>query len=380
MLDTALSDPILITNDTALSHLVQVLSQQNIIAVDTESNSLFAYQEQVCLIQFSTSERDYLVDPLAIKDLSPLAPIFSNPHIEKVFHAAEYDLIVMKRDYGFTFKNLFDTMLAARILGWTAVGLGTIIKNKFGVNADKRFQRANWGKRPLTPEMMAYARLDTHFLIPLRNAQYEQLNETSRLPIAQEDFRRACNNITITNAKKNIDNTFWRINGSRELSPRKAAVLHRLCHYRDSVARSVNRPLFKVINNKTMFNLAETCPKSLDELMKIKGLSKNLIRQYGKEILSCIQEGLKDEPIYPPHNHRPSDSYLNRFDNLRHWRKEKAKAMNVGSDVILPRDLLVAIVEKNPQSQADLAEILRDVPWRLEHFGKEILNVIRRRN
>ena len=123
-----LPEPTFVTQYDELQHLVEKLLKEPIIAVDTESNSLFAYQEQVCLIQFSTRKSDFLVDPLALQNLEILAPVFSEPGIEKVFHAAEYDLICLKRDFGFEFSNLFDTMVASRILGREAVGLGSILK------------------------------------------------------------------------------------------------------------------------------------------------------------------------------------------------------------------------------------------------------------
>jgi len=164
-----------ITQPAALEKLARRLARHSILGVDTESNSLFAYREQVCLIQFSTSDEDALVDPLALDDLSPLADIFASPKIEKIFHAAEYDLICLKRDFGFSFANLFDTMVAARILGWEEIGLGSILKAEFDVQLDKRFQRANWGKRPLAAELINYASRDTHYLIPLRDRLWSDL-------------------------------------------------------------------------------------------------------------------------------------------------------------------------------------------------------------
>ena len=166
-----------ITKQVELKHLAHILANHNILAVDTESNSLFAYREQVCLIQFSTPEADYLVDPLTLSDLSPLGPIFADTRIQKVFHAAEYDLLCLKRDFGFNFNNLFDTMLAARILGRKEVGLGSILEEEFDLQVDKRHQRANWGQRPLPGYLLDYARQDTHFLIPVRDMLEGQLKE-----------------------------------------------------------------------------------------------------------------------------------------------------------------------------------------------------------
>jgi ribonuclease D len=170
-----------------LEQLIKELSDESLIAVDTESDSLFSYFEKVCLIQFSTPRADYLVDPLSI-DVSGLAPLFANTSNQKVFHAAEYDLLSLKRDYDFSFANLFDTMLAARILGWPRYGLGPILEEYFEVKLDKRFQRHNWGQRPLSQQALNYARLDTHYLLPLRKIQLEQLKKQHRWQESVEAF------------------------------------------------------------------------------------------------------------------------------------------------------------------------------------------------
>ncbi|HLE51026.1 MAG TPA: ribonuclease D, partial [Anaerolineales bacterium] len=242
--------PLLITRPAALRQLVDRIAGEPILAVDTESNSLFAYQEQVCLIQFSTSEEDFLVDPLALDDLSPLGALFADQKIEKVFHAAEYDLITLKRDFGFSFANLFDTMLAARILGWEEVGLGSILKAEFNVQLDKRHQRANWGQRPLPAEMLDYARQDTHYLIPLRYRLKSELKAKNRWPLALEDFNR----LRYVNGRdpEETPEACWRVSGVNELSPQQTAVLQELCRYREHVAKSINRPLFKVISDRTL--------------------------------------------------------------------------------------------------------------------------------
>ena len=153
--------------------------------MNTESNSLHAYRERVCLIQFSTPATDYLLDPLALPDLSPLTPIFANPKIEKVFHAIEYDIICLKRDFGFEVANIFDTMQATRILGEKQVGLDAILAAKLGIVINKKYQKADWADRPLSPEMLNYARLDTHYLLPLRDILHAELAATGRWDLAR---------------------------------------------------------------------------------------------------------------------------------------------------------------------------------------------------
>lgn len=363
-----------ITKPGGLKRLVQILSRQPIIAVDTESNSLFAYREQVCLIQFSTSEADYLVDPLALSDMSPLRAIFADPHIQKTFHAAEYDLLCLKRDFGFSFKNLFDTMLAARILGRKEVGLGAILDAEFNLRVDKRHQRANWGHRPLPDYLLEYARQDTHYLILLRERFERQLKAKKLLALAQEDFRRLCK---VDAHPDNGKNACWRVNGVHHLTAQQTAVLQELCTYRDEVARSYNRPLFKVISDHTLHAIASACPTTEDELKNLPGMTSHQMNRHGKALLQAVQRGLEAPPIRPPRNIRPDDRYLTRMEALKQWRKSKAKELGVESDIILPRDLLHQLASHNPLSEDALAECLAEVPWRRKRYGEEILQMLR---
>jgi ribonuclease D len=366
--------PRLVTHSKELQRLAENLSQEEILAVDTESNSLYAYQEQVCLIQFSTPQTDYLVDPLALEDLSPLGKIFANPQIEKIFHAAEYDIITLKRDFGFHFDNLFDTMLAARILGWGEIGLGPILQKEFGIHLNKRYQRANWGTRPLSADMMAYARLDTHYLIPLRQRLFTELKAKDRWALAAEDFQR----LQYINGREpgNNGEACWRIKGAYDLNPQQAAVLKELCEYRDQVARSINRPLFKVISDNTLFAITVDCPMDMKTLSELPGMSRKQIRRHGDALLQAVQRGLQSEPVNPPRHPRPNEKYLARVEALRSWRKMVAHEMGVKSDVILPRDLLNELASQNPHREKELADVLEQVPWRMENFGDEILSVL----
>ena len=380
--------PILITKPGPLKDLAADLSRQSLVAVDTESNSLHAYREQVCLIQFSTEETDYLVDPLALDDLSPLGPIFADPGIEKIFHAAEYDLICLKRDYGFQFTNLFDTMVAASILGKPEIGLASILENEFGLNLDKRFQRADWGHRPLSADLIAYARLDTHYLIILRNQLREELFQSDRWPLAEEDFTRLCliSNRAPENGSRNSNKAgnngnhepCWRVSGANDLTPQQVAVLQELCIYRDHVARTINRPLFKVISDETLLTIAATTPSTLEALSQIHGMTSGQIRRHGNALLQAVERGLQSPPLYYTRSPRPDDQFLSRLDRLRQWRKKTAEEMGVKSDVVLARDLLFDLAEQNPKTREELDSLLSEVPWRREHFSGQILKVLLR--
>ncbi len=373
-MELPLIEPIWIDHPAALVRLADVLLRQTVIAVDTESNSLFAYQEQVCLIQFSTDTNDYLVDPLVLADLSPLGPVFANPTIEKVFHAAEYDVICLKRDFGFEFNNLFDTMLAARILGRSGLGLGTLLEEEFGLQVDKRLQRANWARRPLPPSMASYARMDTHYLIALRNILEPQLIEAKRIGLAEEDFRRLTH--TQPGPANNNGTSCWRIPGAQDLTPRQAAILMQLCVYREERAQAINQPPFRILPNQTLLELAQLMPRKRSELNQVFGLSPKLIDRYGAGLLAAVERGIVGPPAYRPASQRLSDAVIWRIEALRNWRKLTAREMGVESDIVLPRDLLEIIAERNPHTIEELSQILADSPWRLSHFGGQLLDLL----
>jgi ribonuclease D len=369
-----LPKPILVTKPEQLHKMILHLEGQAILAVDTESNSLYAYRERVCLIQFSTPEDDYLVDPLALEDLSPLGAIFASHEIEKVFHAAEYDLLVLKRDFGFSFTNLFDTMVAARTLGREKVGLGNLLEAEFGVSLEKRFQKANWGKRPFSQAMLNYARMDTHYLIRLRDILKDELQRTERLPLAMEDFKRLSQIEGNGPAPKPTD--IWRMNGSRDLTPNQATILKLLTEYRQGVAEKLDKPLFKVIGDKTLVEIASQQPVSRQSLAKIRGMTPGQIRRHGKAILAAVQRGTAAAPSRPPKRSRMDGAFADRLESLRQWRKEAAREMGVESDVVLPRDILLEIARENPSDINSLGEIMASIPWRLERFGRKIQMIL----
>lgn len=363
-----------VDQQNTLRDIAQEIAQSDILAVDTESNSLYAYQEQVCLIQFSTREKDYLIDTLALEDLTVLGPIFNSDKILKVFHAAEYDLICLFRDYGFRFDYLFDTMVAARILGLQQVGYGPLLEKYFDIKMNKKFQRANWGKRPLNPEMLQYARQDSHYLIALQELLRAELQKADLWELALEDFRRLTQGIEDTTESSEED--FWKLRGARDLSPEKAAVLKALYQFREEQAASQNRPPFKVISNQALVEIAQISPKHKEELYILRNLSERLADRYSNKIMRAINEGKQAPPEYPPVHKRPKNSVLKRIDALREWRKVTGVELGVGSDVILPRDVLNRIAWAAPDCANALEEQMQDVPYRFARFGQDILTSI----
>jgi ribonuclease D len=227
--------------------------------------------------------------------------------------------------------------------------------------------------------MLDYARLDTRYLIPLRNLLDKALDEKNRKALAEEDFKRLCTlraNGDQANPGVHNEVNCWRVSGSYDLDPQNAAVLLELCRYRDNKARSMDRPLFKVIGDQTLLAIAAQTPTSSNQLKAIKGMSVKQVRRHGRPLLKAVRRGLDAKPIYPPRAPRQNGGYVARMEALRMWRKETAKRMGVKSDVIMPRNMLHRLASQNPQNKDDLADTLHDVPWRLEQFGETILGVL----
>ena len=364
-----LPPPVWVATSTALDSLSRDLLGQPRIAVDTESNSLHAYREQVCLVQFSTPQTDYLVDPLALIDLGPLAPVFADPHIEKIFHAAEYDLVCLHRDFGFTFANIFDTMQAERILGYEKVGLDAALEKYFNVIVNKRFQKADWGERPLAPDLLAYARFDTHYLIPLRDKLRAELEAKGLWTLAGEDFRRAC---WVNGEHAESAEPWERFANRRDLNLRELTILRELAIVRERIAEKLDRPPFKVVTDDKLIAMARAVPKTRKELAET-GLSVKQLDRWGTEILSAVGRGAGAPLVKRRQAQRPDEAVLRRLDALKVWRKKVAAQAGVESDIVLPRPYLVPLAERGG---SDLKSILESSPWRLEQYGEQILKVL----
>jgi ribonuclease D len=368
--------PQLIEDQQSLNQLIHQLQPQKRLALDTESNSLYAYTEQVCLIQISIPGRDFLLDTIRLADLAPLGKIMVDDRVEKVFHGAEYDIVCLKRDFNFKIKNLFDTRVALRTLGRKRTGLGDILEEEFGVKINKKWQRANWGQRPLPPELLNYARLDTHFLLALRDRLAKNLKECQRWEEAKEECER------ISQFEPNDNgfhpNKFWKISNAKQLQPRQAAILKEIYHFRDEQARYLNRPPFKVIPDKTLLAIALSKPQTTEDLIELLGMTRGQIRRYGQGLLNAVKQGLRSPPPVRPKPEHIDDDIVNRYKHLRKWRKQTAEARDVDSDIILPREIMWSIACEAPLTRKKLRQLMKPLEWRFEQYCDDILEVIQR--
>ncbi len=374
--ETGLAPLVLVADPDALAHLVAALALAPVVAVDTESNSLHAYRERVCLIQISTSDADYIVDPIALPDLSALGSVMANPRQQKILHAAENDLVCLRRDFQFSFANIFDTMTAARTLGWPQVGLAPILNTHFGVTMDKKYQRADWKRRPLTPEQLEYARLDTHHLVALRDKQFDELTAAGRWPEAQEEFERLARRRDDQDVVSTPCPAFWRVKGAHDLSPQQAALLDALFTYREREADRLDRPPFKVLTEAILLELARRAPRHTEELRRVPGMTSDQTRRHTPALLRAIEQGLQAPPQHASREAREPKDVRDRYDRLRTWRKERARARGVESDVIVPRTTLHDLARRAPRTHHELATIKDFGPWRRDAYGDEILALL----
>lgn len=368
----------IVNNAETFQEMLAHLKTQPDIAIDTESNSLYVYQERVCLIQISTAENDYLIDTLVLPGLDELAPLFANPAIQKVFHAGDYDLATLKRDYGFEFINVFDTMLAATALAEPSIGLAALLEKNLGVVMEKKYQRADWGKRPLSSEMLLYAQSDSHYLLELRDILIKKLKDANRLESVLEDSAAVAR---ITLPMKEIEENIWKVRGAQDLNPKSLSLLKQLNHFREDLAMQRDVPTFKIFSDRVMTEIATTQPHYYEELGLLPSLSPRFIKRYGSQIMKVIQEWRENPiPVKPRKNNRPSDRELKLRDKLSNWRKAIGAKEKVPSNVVLPRDLVELIAHHDPPSKEELEIVMRDYPYRFQRYGHQIFNVIKRRS
>jgi ribonuclease D len=349
------------------------------LAVDTEGASFHRFVDRIYLIQVSTRERTAIIDPLAVTRLEELGAMLADPAIEVVFHDADYDLRLLRQDYGWQVQRLFDTRVAAQLLGIRAFGLGALLERYFGVKLEKKFQRADWSLRPLTAGMLDYAAQDTMHLLELRDLMAADLDRAGRMAWAQEEFTVVQE---VRWAAEDPASAFLRMKGARDLSRRELAVLGALSAWREGVAREQDRALFRVVGNEQLLELAHNQPDSREGLSAVKGMPRGMIDTRGGEVLEAIARGRavpEDElPRFPKSarwKHDP-DSDL-RASALKTARDAVAERLDLDPGVLCAKDRLEAVARRNPGTPEELAEVTELRRWQREVLGEDFLRVLR---
>ena len=361
-----------IARTDALESALSVL-RNGPLAIDTEADSLHHYPEKVCLIQLSFEGRDYLVDALAELSLEPLAERLADRSIVKILHGADYDLRMLHRGFGLTFAGLFDTMIAARIIGQTRFGLAALLEQYFDIPMDKKFQRADWSLRPLTPEMARYAVMDTHYLIPLYEKLLARLDELGRRGWAAEEFERL---EQIRSAPRaSADDGFRRVKGAGKLERRKLAVLRELWTLREAHARRLDRPPFRVLHDERLIELGERLPLRIVDLECMDKLPRPWRQgRRARELLAAIRTGLavkhEDWPARSKGGRaRPASKTPDRrLLAIRDHRDKVAEELGLEPALLGSRAVLEQIVErqkagKDPSATPELRR------WQWELLG-----------
>ncbi len=372
-----MSLPPILTTTEQIAEFADELSRYPVIAVDLEADSMHNYQEKVCLLQFTTPDRTVLIDPLDGADLSSLQPLFADRKVRKIFHAADYDIRCLARDYAIEIDGLFDTMISSQFLGEAKFGLADVMRKYFAIELDKQYQRADWSKRPLSEPMIHYAAADTTHLHELVDILEAQLVEMGRLEWVQEE----CRLLEKVRFATHDGAMFLRFKGAGTLNRRQLAVLENLLHWRDAEAQRRDRPLYKVFGSKELLELARAMPETSAQLANVAGVSPRLIDRFGRKLLPAITAALNlsDEvlPTYPRGERRAKDPEIEkRVILLKGWRKSVAAELALDPGVLINNTMLEELARVNPVTDSDLAGIETFKNWQRQVLGDGILQVL----
>jgi ribonuclease D len=374
------TDIVLIETPAALAKLAQKFQHAPAVAVDLEADSMYHFQEKVCLIQMATSHSSVVIDPLRLQDLESLRPVFANPAIEKIFHGADYDVRSLFRDFGIEIAHLFDTQIACKFLGVKETSLEAVLQARFGVTLNKKYQRKDWSKRPLPDEMIAYAADDVRYLLPLTKMLVGELKDKCRLAWVQEE----CDLLSrVRSPQNNHEPLFLGFKGAGRLKPRSLAVLEALLQFRRRVAENKDRPLFKVFSNKSLLQLAVEKPANTKRLDESGVLSRKQLKMYGEEVAEAIhrvQQIPSDNlPVYPRKKNRAMHPAVpDRIKALKNWRDKKARALGVEPAVLLNKSMMTALATEKPVKRQSLDAVKELKEWQKNEFGSEVVGVLRR--
>ena len=374
-----MADTPLIADDRSLARLMDQLRGETCLALDTEASSFHRYHERIGLVQLSDRTDTWLVDPLAMQDMAPLGRMLADERVEVVVHDADYDLRLLKRMYGYRVHHVFDTLIAAELLNEPELSLAALLKKYFGVVLDKRYQKADWCKRPLTPGMLEYAAMDTRHLIALRDRLAEQLHQRDRWSWAEEEFGLLTE--VPFNEEAPTEPGFVRIKGAKALKPKELAVLRELFTWRDQVAARLDRAPFMVLGNAVMIDLAKEPPTGQGDLAKRKGIGDSTVKKNGAAILQAVERGLELPKDQWPRLERPKrydrdPDYEDRLKRLKKTRDRLMEQWDLRPGVVCANQLLAEIARTRPSSLAELGAVEGLRQWQLRTFGKALLEAL----
>jgi ribonuclease D len=366
-----------ITTPADLDALVASLDGVGALSIDTEADGLHHYPVKLCLVQVADDRgRGHLLDPLVLPTLSPLAPLFADPRVVKVLHAADNDLGYLKRLYAFTVVNLFDTAIAARFLGVTSLSLDGLLRDFLGVDPGPSRQKDDWSRRPLSAAQETYALNDVLHLIPLRERLQEALRAKGRDRWVEEECAAVA---AMPPPERVVDpDAYMRLKGAKDLDPRGLAVLRELASVREMLAMKLDRPPFMILGNEVLVALATLRPRDAAAILTVRGCTPNVVRRTGDAILAAVERGLAvPDDALPVRRSSPRPRVpgvvQRRSEALRAWRVEAAKQVELDPGVIFPQRLIDRLAQDPPADVQALAQVEGVGRWRAELFGAELM-------
>lgn len=367
-----------ITTSDALREAVDHLRGASVIGVDTEGDSLYSYQEKVSLIQISGGERHFIIDPLLLETVQPLGLLLEERSILKIFHGADYDLVSLKRDFGFNIGPIFDTTLAARALGIREFSLQNLIVRYFQLTLSKTHQKSNWSIRPLPKDQLDYAAQDTAYLIPLYALLKKEIEEKGRMDQIEEECRLL---EAITWSGKSFEpDDYLRIKGARALPPSAQKVLRELAVVRDQLAKKRNRPPFKVISNDDLLKMAKESPRSEEDLKRLFPRETAPVFRNPTLWLNAVSKGLTTtDPL--PKIERNGEAPLTPdqeklLTRLKEWRNKQAEQEGIEPAMVITSGVLREIAKRTPKSAGALREVASLREWQIRRYGEPLLKEI----
>jgi len=365
-------------SSSAVEQWLSGIRTTGILALDTEGASFHRYVDRIYLIQLSTRETHAIIDPLPIATPAGLGALVEDPAVEIVFHDADYDLRLLRQDYGWQVRNVFDTRIAAQLLGLKAFGLAALLERSFGLKLDKKHQRADWSMRPLTADMLDYAAQDTMHLLGLRDVLRAELEAKGRLAWAAEEFARL---ETIGWAAEDPAAAFLRIKGARDLTRRELAIFREVVQWRDATALALDRATFRVVGNETLFELARLAPRTRDALGKVKGMPRGILERAGDAILAAIGRGLEvpeaELPRFPKAARWDRDpDFDHKVGALKAVRDAAATRLDLDPGVLCSRERLEAVARLLPREVDDLTRIPEFRRWQIAEMGAGFVQAI----
>jgi len=349
------------------------------LALDTEGASFHRFVDRIYLLQLSTRDRHAVIDPLPIGTPPGLGDLLSSADVEVVFHDADYDLRLLQQDYGWHVTNIFDTRIAAQLLGYTAFGLAALLERFFDVRLDKKHQRADWSMRPLTTDMLDYAAQDTRYLLELKDRMAAELARMGRMAWAREEFAQLEGTRW---ADEDAALAYLRLKGARDLTRRELAVLRELVPWRDTIAAKLDRATFRVLGNEQLFTIARTLPQTKDDLARVKGMPRGILEQCGSQLIDAVQRALalpdSELPKFPraPRWDRDPD-FDTRTSALKTARDEAARRLSMDPGVLCSRDRLEAVARRNPTTVEDLEDVSELRAWQRGELGAAFIEALK---